>query len=128
MLDLSRFPIHHIGIAVPELEFTSLTHGKNVNDDRIQGVQTYFEFNGLFNCYIEYFTTTGRAKNYSPGFNHICYDIGNLESLLKIISTFTSNEIAIQLTKIEKSGSKECDNVVFYFLSGIGIVEFNIHD
>lgn len=128
MLDLSRFPIHHIGIAVSEFEFVKLTHGKNVNYDKTQGVHTYFEFNSLFNCYIEYFTTTGRAKNYSTGFNHICYDIDSLDNLLRILSNFTNYQIAIQLTEIEKSGSNECNNVVFYFISGIGIVEFNIHD
>ena len=128
MIDLTRFPIHHLGIAVTANDFKKITMGKNINSDKIQGVDTYFEHNSVFNCYVEYFTISGRAKNYKPGFNHVCYSLNSEIDFEEFKTNMIRNNYGIQLTKIESSGSKECNKVVFCFLSGIGIVEFNINE
>lgn len=128
MIDLNIYPIHHVGIALTLEKFQEITLNKEINHDKTQGVQTYFEKNDLFNCYIEYFTITGRAKNYKPGFNHICYKLEEERDFEKFKTKMIETQTGIQLTELEKSGSPECNKVVFCYLSGIGIVEFNIND
>jgi hypothetical protein len=128
MIDLSKYPIHHLGIATTIQDFEKLSEGKNVNIDSTQGVSTFFVKDGLFDCYLEYFTISGRASNYDPGFNHVCYALPNEAELLAITKLLRDSGLGIQLTKLEKSGSRECSRVVFFFLTGIGIVEFNIND
>jgi hypothetical protein len=128
MIDLTRFPIHHIGIALSLKKFQEVTKNKEINHDDVQGVQTYFEQNSLFNCYIEYFTISGRAKNYKAGFNHICYELDTEDDFEKFKTKMVNSRAGMQLTKLEDSGSKECNKVVFCYLSGIGIIEFNIND
>jgi hypothetical protein len=128
MIDLTRFSVHHLGIAVSASEFDLLSKSKEINYDEVQGVRTFFDWDSHFDCYIEYFTTTGRASNYNSGFNHVCYNLENRETFEKQIAKWKSQGIAIQVTPIEKSGSPECNFVVFCFIAGIGIVEFNIND
>jgi hypothetical protein len=128
MIDINKYPIHHVGIALTLEKFQEVTLNKEINHDKTQGVQTYFEKNDLFDCYIEYFTITGRAKNYKPGFNHVCYKLEEESDFEKFINKITETQTGIQLTELEKSGSPECNKVVFCYLSGIGIVEFNIDD
>jgi hypothetical protein len=128
LIDLKKYPVHHLGIATAIQDFERLSVGKSVNIDRTQGVSTFFIKNELFDCYIEYFTISGRASNYQPGFNHVCYTLPNETELLTIAKIVKDCRFGIQLTKLEMSGSKECNRVVFFFLTGIGIVEFNIND
>ena len=128
MIDLSVFSVHHLGIAVTSSDFDLLAKNKEINHDEIQGVRTIFESHPLFDCYIEYFTTTGRASNYQTGFNHVCYNMENREAFENQLAKWKSQGIGIQVTRIEKSGSPQCNFVVFCFISGIGIVEFNIND
>jgi hypothetical protein len=128
MINLDKYPIHHLGIATTIQDFEKLSEGKYVNVDRTQGVSTFFVKDELFDCYLEYFTISGRASNYEPGFNHVCYSLPNETELLAITKLLKESQLGIQLTKLEKSGSKECNRVVFFFLTGFGIVEFNIND
>jgi hypothetical protein len=128
VIDLKKYPIHHLGIATTMQDFEKLSEGKDVNVDRTQGVSTFFVKDELFECYLEYFTISGRASNYEPGFNHVCYALPNETELLTITKLLKNSQFGIQLTKLEKSGSKECNRVVFFFLTGVGIVEFNIND
>jgi len=128
MINLKKYPIHHLGIATTIQDFKKLSEGKNVNVDRTQGVSTFFVKDELFDCYLEYFTISGRASNYEPGFNHVCYALPNEIELLAITKLLKESKFGIQLTKLETSGSKECNRVVFFFLTGVGIVEFNIND
>lgn len=128
MINLSKYPIHHIGIATTKQDFEKLTEGKNVNFDSSQGVSTFFVKDGLFDCYLEYFTISGKASNYEPGFNHVCYSLPNEDELLVITKLLKDSKFGIQLSRLEKSGSIECNMVIFFFLTGIGIVEFNIDD
>jgi hypothetical protein len=128
LIDLKKYPVHHLGIAIPIQDFEKLSVGKNVNVDQTQGVSTFFVEDEFFDCYLEYFTISGRASNYEPGFNHVCYSLPNEAELWSISSLIKDNHFGIQLTKLEISGSKECNKIIFFFLSGIGIVEFNIDD
>ena len=128
MIDVNKYPIHHVGIALTLERFQEITLNKEINHDKTQGVQTYFEKNDLFDCYIEYFTITGRAKNYKPGFNHVCYKLEEESDFEKFKNKMIETQTGIQLTELEKSGSPECNKVVFCYLSGVGIVEFNIND
>ena len=128
MINLEKYPIHHIGIATTIQDFEKLSVGKNINVDRTQGVSTFFVQDTLFGCYLEYFTISGRASKYEPGFNHVCYTLPNETELLAIKNFIQDRQIGIQLTQLEISGSKECNRVIFFFLTGIGIVEFNIDD
>ena len=128
MTDLLGLPVHHIGVALEINDFKNLTYNLDINDDKTQGVQTYFDFNQTLQCYIEYFTISGRARNYRSGFNHVCYNIKNLAEFTHLHNYIKQNAWGIQITKIEKSGSKECNNVVFFYFEKFGIVEFNICD
>ena len=128
LINLKKYPIHHLGIATTVQDFEKLSLGSSVNVDRTQGVSTLFVKDKLLNCYLEYFTITGRAANYEPGFNHVCYLLPNETELSIITQLVKKSQSGIQLTKLEKSGSKECSRVAFFFLTGIGIVEFNIDD
>ncbi len=128
MIDLKKYPVHHLGIATPVDDFEKMTIGRSINHDHTQGVRTLFLKHDLFNCYLEYFTITGRAANYEPGFNHVCYSLPNETEFLVVTKKIKSNQLGIQLTQLEVSGSRECNRVVFFFLTGIGIVEFNIDD
>ena len=128
MLKLIHLPIHHIGIAVLEPTFTKFAENRDFNIDEKQGVKTIFEWNNTFDCYIEYFTISGRAKNYKPGFNHICYQLESRVEFHELMDFWKNTNLGVQVTEIERSGSKECNFVVFCFLSGLGMVEFNIND
>lgn len=127
-MSLFSLPVHHLGIAMNINNFTNFTSEKSVNFDETQGVHTCFEFNNHFNCYVEYFTISGRALNYTPGFHHICYEVTNLENFVELKKYILLNRLGFQITQIEKSGSKECNNVVFFYLKKFGVIEFNIND
>ena len=126
MIDFKKLPIHHIGIAMDVQEFKQFTENLKINNDKIQGVQTYFEYNQHLKCYLEYFTLTGRASNYSSGYNHICYSLKNYSSFLGMSEYLKKNRMGVQLTELEQSGSSECNKVVFFYLKKFGIVEFNV--
>lgn len=128
LINLKKYPIHHLGIATTIQDFEKLSLGRNFNIDCTQGVSTLFVRDELLKCYIEYFTITGRAANYEPGFNHVCYSLPSEYELLSISKLIKDNHFGIQITNLEMSGSNECNRVIFFFLTGIGIVEFNIDD
>ena len=126
MINTLGLPIHHLGVALDLETFRELTFNVKVNDDKVQGVQTYFIFDQRFNCFIEYFTISGRAQNYSPGFHHVCYNVKNEEEFKVLQTTFKENRIGFQITNLENSGSTECNKVAFFFFKKFGIVEFNV--
>lgn len=128
MIDLIKLKVHHIGVVVSEQQFQFLTVNRHFNTDQIQGVRTLFVWSKELRCYIEYFTNTGRAKNYSFGFNHVCYQISDIEAFNALVRDIRASKMGIQVTQLEESGSKECGRVAFFFLTGIGLVEFNIDD
>ena len=116
---------HHIGIAVPESEFTS-KFKKNINFDLIQGVKTCFIYDEEKKIFIEYFSIEGRAKKYFPGFHHICYSINSIEELNAFKKLIFKNDFGHQLTLLEKSGSPQCNFVVFFQIKFLGIIEINV--
>lgn len=128
MINTLGLPIHHLGVALDLETFRKLTFNLEVNDDKIQGVQTYFKFDQKLNCFIEYFTISGRAQNYSSGFHHVCYNVKNEEEFKVLQTTFRESRIGFQITNLENSGSTECNKVAFFFLKKLGIVEFNVCD
>ena len=113
MTDLKKYSVHHLGIAKTIPDFKMISHGKDVKIDHVQGVSTLFVKDDLSDCYLEYFTISGRPSNYEPGFNHVCYRLPNESGLLAIKVIPKNNKFWVQPTKLEKSGSKECNRVKF---------------
>jgi len=128
MLNTLGLSVHHLGVALDLETFRKLTLNVKVNVDKVQGVQTYFKFDQQFNCFIEYFTISGRAQNYTPGFHHVCYNVKNEDEFKVLQGVFMKNRLGFQLTNLESSGSRECNKVAFFFFKKLGIVEFNVCD
>ena len=85
-----------------------------------------FIYDEELGLYREYIVKEGRAKNYEFGLNHICFNVDNVKSLNSIHKYLTTNQLAFRLTFPEKSGSEECNYIVFYKHKDFGIIEFNI--
>ena len=118
--------LHHIGICVSEKEFHSRFPECDIQFDPVQGVHTYWTFNDDIGVYFEYFTTTGRAKNYKEGYNHICFNLNSEEEFSSLVDSTEKSGSAVLIRNMETSHSKECGKVGFLFYFGIGIVEYNV--
>lgn len=120
--------LNHIGIVVPismkdQIEVES---GELFLEDKIQGVSVCFVWDESLKLYKEYITKEGRAKNYSIGYNHICYDVDSLDKMNELHKNILKSRMGVRLTLPEPSPAKQCNIVTFYKLSGLGIFEFNI--
>ena len=120
--------INHIGIIISidmknKIEVES---GELFLDDKIQGVSVCFVWDERMNLYREYITQEGRAKNYSIGYNHICYDVKSSNEMDKLHIKILKNRMGVRLTLPEPSPVKQCNIVTFYKIFGLGIFEFNI--
>ena len=120
--------LNHMGIIIPKNKknFIESKTGEKFIDDNIQGVSVCFVWDETINTYKEFITKEGRAKNYSLGFNHLCFDIENKEEMKVFHNRVIKNKIGLRLTVPEPSPTKQCNIVTFYKLYGLGIFEFNI--
>lgn len=94
--------------------------------DKTQGTRVLFEKDPYLGFYKEYIVKEGRVKDRTLGFAHICYNVKNQSELNKIENFIDQNELGLQITKLEKSGSDECGWVKFYFIKNHGIIELNL--
>lgn len=119
---------HHLGFVIPLKERTKLegVFYKKFHYDTIQQTHVLFVYNEQLRLYIEYICQEGRAARQKPGFAHICYNVKNRAELGEIEDFIEQNKMGYRLTALEKSGSKECGRITFYFLKNHGIVELNL--
>lgn len=117
--------LHHIGVCLEESVFFAKYNVEKTQWDAVQGVHTYWELLGIENIYVEYFTRTGRAKNYPIGFNHVCFNMPSKTSVMDFSENLKRCRLGIELTSPEKSGSIQCGDVAFVYLRGLGIIELN---
>jgi len=64
--------------------------------------------------------------NQDVGFAHICYKVESIEKMEEIELFIKTNKLGYKVTELEKSESKECGYVVFFFIKNTGLVEFNL--
>ena len=123
-----RFEKHHLGFIIPrnEKEAIERKFGKKFYYDAIQQTHVLFVFDESLRIYIEYICQEGRADRQKPGFAHICYTIKDKDDLKNVEQLITENNMGYKLTDCEKSGSKECGFVTFYYIKNIGVVELNL--
>lgn len=76
--------------------------------------------------YIEYIIQEGRVANHKPGFAHICYNVSSPEHLKEVEEFIIHHKMGYPLTVLEKSGSKECGFIKFYYIKNHGVIELNI--
>lgn len=114
---------------MPAGDFDSAFRETEVQFDVVQQVHTSWRWDASLGIWIETIKQEGRAKNYRPGYNHICYSVASRDTFERIKGVLHDvNSRIVQLTQLEKSGSKQCDSVIFYYQPLIGIFELNIHD
>tara|TARA_B100001057_G_scaffold446114_1_gene484380 strand:+ start:12418 stop:12813 length:396 start_codon:yes stop_codon:yes gene_type:complete len=124
--EFNNLKINHIGIIINSEDKNKFS--EKFLYDPIQKVEVLFKFSQINNCFIEYITREGRAKNYELGFNHMCYNVENRKNLNKIHEYIITNNLGIRLTLPEKSISLNCNYVTFYKLKFFNNIEFNIKD
>lgn len=119
---------HHIGFIIPkeEKEFIENKFGKSFTLDTIQGAHALFIYDKDLRIYIEYIVKEGRAANQKPGLAHVCYNLKNNLELKKVEDFIKNEKLGYRLTNLEKSGSKECGHIVFYYIKNIGLIELNL--
>lgn len=127
---LERLKKHHIGVVVSPQDVQSLEKkfNKKFILDATQGVHVCFVWNEEMGLFVEYITQEGRAKNYSKGFHHICFDVESMEQMKTIETQIKDSKLGFRVTFPERSACQECAMVCFYKIHNLGIVEFNIHD
>ena len=125
---IEKLEKHHIGIVIFPDEILVLEKKWNCkfHFDVIQGVHVCFRWNEQMNIYEEYITKEGRALNYIKGFHHICYNVNGQDQFQEIHDYIVKNKHGFRLTFLEKSGSKECNQVAFYNVKNLGIIELNV--
>ncbi len=125
---LNDLKVNHIGIIIPVESKSRIEaeSGKIFLEDEIQGVSVCFVWDEYLKTFKEYITQEGRASKYELGYNHICYDVDNQETMSMLHAYFLKNKNGIRLTLPEPSPTKQCKIVTFYRINGAGIIEFNI--
>ena len=125
---LERLEKHHLGFIVPVSSISTIEEqtGKKFTFDSIQKCHVLFEYQPTLQIYFEYICQEGRALNQNVGFAHICYKVENIEKLEEIELFIKVNKLGFKVTELEKSESKECGYVVFFFIKNTGLVEFNL--
>lgn len=127
-LMFDRLKKHHIGIIVEKKEIPGIEKiiGKQFHLDTIQGTRVLFIKDISNNFFIEYIVKEGRAKNLSIGYSHTCYEVEDYEKFLKIEKFIIKDKNGYSITKLEKSNSKECNLIKFYFVKNLGLIEINL--
>lgn len=127
---LENLKKHHIGIVIDPDSITRIESRleKNFHLDREQGVRVCFHWNSDLGLYEEYITREGKAKNYSLGFHHICYEVPSISVMAEVHQYIKENRLGFRLGLPVMSGSEECGQIVFYKLKNNGIVEFTIQN
>ena len=125
---LFKLPLHHIGYIIDKKEIIKFekNYKKKFVFDRIQGVRVLFVKSKLKNFFTEYIVKEGKSKNQKKGFNHLCFNLKNLIHLKSIDKKIKDERIGYPLSKLVKSGSKECNKIKFYYFKNVGLIEFNI--
>ena len=125
---LDKLEKHHLGFIVPleEKDKIEQKFGNKFHYDAIQKTHVMFVYDSFLRCYVEYICREGRAARLQPGFAHICYNLKDLSQWKDIEDYIQNNKLGYQLTELEKSASKECGWITFYYLKNQGVIEFNI--
>lgn len=123
-----KLKFHHVGFIIDsnKKKLIEKKLAKKFIFDHTQGTHVLFDKDASDLYYIEYILKEGRVKNAKLGFAHICYELDNEDYLKKIISYIKLNSLGFAVTKLEKSFSKECNWVQFFFIKNNGLIEFNI--
>ena len=119
---------HHIGIIVQPKDIPLLEskYSKKFHIDDIQETRVMFVMDQELKIYKEFIVQEGRAKNISTGFYHVCYSINNGNELDKVTLFIREKKLGYPVTQLEKSGSKECGWVQFFFIKNFGLIELNL--
>ena len=124
----SQLSKHHIGIIVSPKDILSIEqeYGKKFHIDKIQGTRVMFIEDEELGIYKELIVQEGRAKNIPTGFYHVCYSVDNKNELDKLELFIKEKKLGYPVTQLEKSGSKECGWVKFFFIKNFGFIEINL--
>ena len=127
---LSQLRKHHIGIIVSPKDILSIEqeYGKKFHIDKIQGSRVMFVEDSELGIYKELIVQEGRAKNIPTGFYHVCYSVDNKNELNTLELFIKDKKLGYPVTQLEKSGSKECGWVKFFFIKNFGLIEINLID
>ena len=125
---IDKLEKHHVGFVVPldEKEKIEGRFKKPFVYDAIQQTHVLFNFDETLRIYVEYICKEGRAAKLPVGFAHVCYNVPDEKALKEIENHIVLNKLGYKITSLEKSGSKECGHIVFYYLKDQGVVEFNL--
>lgn len=125
---IDELELNHIGVVVAKNDFELVAASKNceVIEDQIQGVRVFFELNTVLQTQVEYIAQEGRVANAAIGYNHCCYNIKDLQQLDRLHNTMKDAKTGFRLTFPERSASREYCNLVVFYKTIFGIVEFNI--
>ena len=125
---LSQLRKHHIGIIVSPKDILSIEqeYGKKFHIDKIQGTRVMFVEDAELGIYKELIVQEGRAKNIPTGFYHVCYSVDNKNELEKLELFIKEKKLGYPVSQLEKSGSKECGWVKFFFIKNFGFIEINL--
>ena len=124
----SQLNKHHIGIIIDPKEIPSLEkkYSKIFNVDKTQGTRVMFVKDAELGIFKEFIVQEGRAKNIPTGFYHVCYSVENKNELEKLELFIKEKKLGYPVTQLEKSGSKECGWVKFFFIKIFGFIEINL--
>ena len=125
---LSQLNKHHIGIIIDPKEMPSLEkkYSKIFNVDKTQGTRVMFVKDAELGIFKEFIVQEGRAKNIPIGFYHVCYSVESKNELEKLELFIKEKKLGYPVTQLEKSGSKECGWVKFFFIKIFGFIEINL--
>ena len=125
---LSQLSKHHIGIIVSPKDIPSIEqeYGKKFHIDKIQGSRVMFVEDEELGIYKELIVQEGRAKNIPIGFYHVCYSVENKKELDTLELFIKEKKLGYPITQLEKSGSKECGWIKFFFIKNLGFIEINL--
>ena len=125
---LSQLRKHHIGIIVSSKDILSIEqeYGKKFHIDKIQGTRVMFVEDAELGIYKELIVQEGRAKNIPTGFYHVCYSVESKNELETLELFIKEKKLGYPVTQLEKSGSKECGWVKFFFIKIFGFIEINL--
>ena len=125
---LNNLEKHHIGIIVSPTDILSIEqeYGKKFHIDKIQGTRVMFVEDLQLGIYKELIVQEGRAKNIPIGFYHVCYSVESKNELDKFELFIKEKKLGYPVTQLEKSGSKECGWVKFFFIKNFGFIEINL--
>ena len=99
---INELNVNHIGIVIP-VDMKEKIEGisqETFIEDKIQGVSVCFVWDEDMKIYREYITQEGRAKDYSLGYNHICYDVESSEKMNQLHKHILKSKLGLSLIHI----------------------------